>query len=128
MTTDRKSNRMTRTAALLAIPALGLLLSTSTADAHPNRAHQNGNGHAYGHAKVVRVAGPHCVATPTVVVRRVYAPYTVYTSYPVYAPPIVRPYPVAPIPYGSVVINTNNGNVGGFVGLAGPNFSLGIGF
>jgi hypothetical protein len=138
MTAHSKLLRIARTAAWIAIPALALALSTSSADAKPSGYHKNG----HGHGRVVRVAGPYhavrpVVVRPVVAYPRVYAPYRAYAPYPVYstysaytpynayapyrgcAAPVVTPYPVAPVPYG---------NVGGYVGLAGPNFSLGVAF
>jgi hypothetical protein len=143
--TQHTSIRIARSASLLSIPALALLISVSTADAREGGyyGHAQGRGHGYGHSQgqpqghgnrhghgheygSVHVRYP----APGYVVRPRYSPYPAYpqyvgyprysgcSPYPVHAP-IVRPYPLPAVPYVGV---------NGYIGIGGPNFSLSIGF
>jgi hypothetical protein len=143
MTTQRTTSRFTRAAALLSIPALVFAISISSADAQPGNAHRNGhgNGHGQGHGGGYRYGNAYTYGhhhgsyvAPRCAPRVAYAPYYGYAPYPAYAPyplygavPMVSPYPVAPLPYGAVVYDPVRG-VNGYIGVAGPNFSIGVGF
>lgn len=141
MTTQRSASRFTRAAAFLSIPALVFAISITSADAQPGNAHRNGhgNGHAHGNvhghgggyrygAGYVYGHGHGPYVAPRCAPRLAYAPYYRYEPYPVYRTvPTVSPYPVAPVPYGTVVFDPVRG-VNGYVGVAGPNFSIGVAF
>jgi hypothetical protein len=76
-----------------------------------------GGGYGYGHNHVAHVA-PGCA--PYVA----YAPYYGYPPYPAYSPyAACAPYPA----HGTVGYGPVRG-VNGFIGFAGPNFSIGVGF
>jgi hypothetical protein len=146
MTTSRLASRVSRAVALLSIPALAFAISVTSADARPGQSNGNGhgnghggsyhNGHGggYGHGGAYGYPRNHVTyVAPRRAPYRAYAPYR-YAPYPAYAPypvygagPVVRPYPIAPPPYGTVVYDPVRG-VNGFIGFGGPNFSIGIGF